>query len=314
MPISSADGHLPRQEGVAHAAPFLSPMRNNSHVMRWRGMKNLWFITNPQSGSATQEKCAALEAVFEERGLALAGRTGFPADAIPDAATLDAAEVDTVVLFAGDGTINAALCALADWSGAFLILPGGTMNMLAKILHGDADPAAIVHSAHGAARRVALPYIEAGPHRAFVGLIIGPAAHWGRAREAARAGRVARLAGALRNAWRRTFGRGIRLRGIADMDRRYQAIFVAPTDATLQVNAIDARDWGAIAELGWTWLTGDWVAARAVTQRNAQQIEPYSSRPVLALFDGEPVTLAPGTVVRAGMTAPRFLATVQGAA
>lgn len=313
MPVSSADRHRPRREGAADAAPFLCLMRNNSHLMRWRGMKNLWFITNPHSGSATQEKCAALEAVFIERGLALVGRTGFPADGIPDAATLNAAGTDTVVLFAGDGTINAALCTLADWSGAFLILPGGTMNMLAKMLHGDADPETIVHAAHGASRRVALPYIEAGPHRAFVGLIIGPAAHWGRAREAARAGRVARLASALRNAWRRTFGRGIRLRGVADMDRRYQAIFVAPTDGALQVNAIDARDWGAIAELGWTWLTGDWVAARAVTQRNAAQIEPYSSRPVLALFDGEPVTLAPGTVVRAGMTAPRFLATMKDA-
>ncbi len=255
----------------------------------------------------------ALEAVFEERGLILAGRTRFPDDAIPDAAALAVANVDTVVLFAGDGTINAALCALADWDGAFLILPGGTMNMLAKMLHGDADPAAIVHAAHHASRRVALPYVEAGPHRAFVGLIVGPAAHWGRAREAARAGRIARLAGALRNAWRRTFGRGIRLRGIADMDRRYQAIFVAPTNGALQVNAIDARDWGAIAELGWTWLTGDWVAARAVMQRDAAQIEPYSSRPVLALFDGEPVTLAPGTVIRAGMTRPNYLATAQEA-
>lgn len=292
---------------------FLCAARNNPGVMRWRGMQRLWFITNPHSGSATHEKCMALEAVFEERGLILAGRTRFPDDAIPDAAALDAANVDTLVLFAGDGTINAALCALADWDGAFLILPGGTMNMLAKMLHGDADPAAIVHAAHHASRRVALPYVEAGPHRGFVGLIIGPAAHWGRAREAARAGKIARLAGALRNAWRRTFGRGIRLRGIAEMDRRYQAIFVAPAHGALQVNAIDARDWGAIAELGWNWLTGDWVAARAVTRRDAAQIEPYSSRPVLALFDGEPVTLAPGTAVRAGMTRPAFLATAREA-
>lgn len=277
-------------------------------------MRRLWFITNPNSGSATHEKCTALEAVFEERGLALAGRTRFPEDAIPDPAALDAADVDTVVLFAGDGTINAALCALAHWSGAFLILPGGTMNMLAKMLHGDADPAAIVRAAHHVARQVALPYVEAGPHRAFVGLIVGPAAHWGRAREAARAGRIARFAGALRNAWRRTFGRGIRIRGVADMDQRYQAIFVAPAHGALQVNAIDARDWGAMAELGWTWLTGDWVAARAVTQREAPQIEPYSSRPVLALFDGEPVRLAPGTVIRAGMTRPNFLATAREAA
>lgn len=282
--------------------------------MRWRGMKTLWFITNPHSGSATQEKCAALEAVFEERGLELAGRTGFPNAPIPDAATLDAAGVDTVVLFAGDGTINAALCALAQWSGAFLILPGGTMNMLAKILHGDAEPAAIVHAAHMQARRVALPYVEAGPHRAFVGLIIGPAAHWGRAREAARAGRIARLGGALRNAWRRTFGRGIRVRGIAGMQGRYQAIFVAPIDGALKVNAIDARDWGAIADLGWSWLTGDWVAARAVTERRAARVEPFSSRPILALFDGEPVTLAPGTAASSGTTQPMFLATVKGAA
>jgi hypothetical protein len=282
--------------------------------MRWRDMKRLWFITNPQSGSATQEKCAALEAVFGERGLTLAGRTRFPDDPIPDGTALATAEVDTVVLFAGDGTINAALCALADWDGAFLILPGGTMNMLAKILHGDADPATIVQAAHHAAQRVALPFVEAGPHRAFVGLILGPAAHWGRAREAARAGRVARMAGAVRNAWRRTFGRGIRVRGVAGMSDRYQAIFVAPTDAGLRVDAIDARDWRTIAELGWSWLTGDWVAARAVTQRQAERIEPFSSRPVLALFDGEPVTLEAGTQVTSGVTRPAFLATKKVAA
>ena len=37
---------------------------------------------------------------------------------------------------------------------------------------------------------------------------------------------------------------------------------------------------------------GDWVAARAVTHRQAERIEPVSRRPMLALFDGEPVTLA----------------------
>ena len=255
----------------------------------------------------------ALEAVFEERGLTLVGRTAFPGDAIPHGTALDADDVDTVVLFAGDGTINAALCALADWNGAFLILPGGTMNMLAKMLHGDADPAAIVHAAHHGARRVALPFVEAGPHRAFVGLILGPAAHWGRAREAARAGRIARVIGAARNAWRRTFGRGIRVRGVTGMSERYQAIFVAPAETGLRVDAIDARDWGSIAELGWSWLTGDWVAARAVTQRRAERIEPVSSRPVLALFDGEPATLEAGTPVSSGLTRPAFLATKEAA-
>jgi diacylglycerol kinase family enzyme len=71
-------------------------------------MKRVWFVTNRASGSASAEKCEALEAVFAERGLTLAGRTDFPAEAVPDAAALAAETVDTVVLFAGDGTINAS--------------------------------------------------------------------------------------------------------------------------------------------------------------------------------------------------------------
>ncbi|MCW4463337.1 diacylglycerol kinase family protein [Sphingomonas sp. BT-65] len=277
-------------------------------------MERLWFITNPQSGSATREKCAALEAVFEERGLVLAGRTGFPDEPIPSEDELVAARIDTVVLFAGDGTINAALCALADWDGAFLILPGGTMNLLARALHGDAEPPDIIHAAHDGGRKVALPYVEAGPHRAFVGLILGPAAHWARAREAARKGRVARVLGAMRTAWRRTFGKGIRVAGVPGMRERYQAVFVAPGANGLEVAAIDARDWASIAELGWNWLTGDWVAARAVTDRRAERLRVLRRRPVLALFDGEPVTLAPNTEVTGGMTRPAFIATLQDAA
>jgi len=277
-------------------------------------VERLWFITNPGSGSATHEKCEALEAVFAERGLALAGRTGFPAQPIPSTEELAAARADTVVLFAGDGTVNAALCALAEWDGAFLILPGGTMNLLAKQLHGDADPAAIVHAAHDAARRVALPYVEAGPHHAFVGLILGPAAHWGRAREAVRKGSVARVFGAIRSAWRRTFGKGIRIAGVPGMRGRYQAVFVAPAADALEVAAIDARDWASIAELGWNWLTGDWVAARAVTDRRAERLRLLCRRPVLALFDGEPATLEPDAQVGRGMTRPAFIATRRDAA
>lgn len=272
-------------------------------------VERLWFITNPNSGSATQEKCAALEAVFEERGLTLAGRTGFPDQPIPSEGDLAKARVDTVVLFAGDGTINAVLCALAEWDGAFLILPGGTMNLLARQLHGEAEPADIIHTAHEGGHRVGLAYVEAGPHRAFVGLILGPAAHWARAREAARKGRVARVLRAIRSAWRRTFGKGIRVAGVPGMHDRYQAVFVTPGEGALEVAAIDARDWASIVELGWNWLTGDWVAARAVTDRRTEQLRPVARRPLLALFDGEPVTLEPDARVIGGMTRPAFIAT-----
>ena len=272
-------------------------------------MQRLWFISNIRSGSATQAGCEAIEAVCAEKGLALAGRTRFPDDPLPDPAELAAARVDTLMLFAGDGTINAGLCHYADWDGAILVLPGGTMNLLAKTLHGDSAPADIVHAAHLRQHRVALPFAEAGRLRAFVGLIVGPAAHWVRAREAAREGRFARLLRAAMQAWRRTFGDHVRITGVPGLGRRYQAILATPGSDGLAVAGIDARDWRAIVELGWDWLKGDWMAARAVTATRAKGFTLAGRKPVLALFDGEPERLPPGTRICGGMTRPFFLAT-----
>jgi diacylglycerol kinase family enzyme len=273
-------------------------------------VQRLWFITNPESGSSDAAKAEAILAVFAERRVTLAGQTDFPNDHLPTPGALDAAEADTVVLFAGDGTINAAICALAGWDGGILILPGGTMNMLAKALHGDADPAAIIVAAHERGRRIALPYVEAGKHRAMVGLIIGPAANWYRARERIREGRIAALWPAIRLAWRRTFGRGVRLSGAPGFPAEAQAAYIRPEGDGLAVMAIDARDFRSIADLGWNLITGDWVAAHAVTEIEAHRVTLAERRPVLALFDGEPVTLDPATVITAGRTAGQFVATI----
>lgn len=273
-------------------------------------MKKLWLITNPGSGSTTEAKCEALEALFVEQKLDLVGRTDFPDDALPNGASLTRKGVDTVVLFAGDGTINAALSALAKWKGSFLILPGGTMNLLAKGLHDQMDPHKIVEAAQQEKRRVALPYVEAGPNRAFVGLILGPAASWARAREAMRKGKIGRLVSAARAAWRRTFDRkGIRIEGAGKLRHHYQAVFVSPVEQGLEVIGVDARDWRSIAQIGWEWVNGDWIAANAVNRAHAEELRVKDRRKVLALFDGEPVTLEPGTPIRSGRSLKAFIAT-----
>lgn len=248
-------------------------------------------------------------AVFADQSLAVAGRTTFPEDRLPDSAMLHDADIDTVVLFAGDGTINAAIRALDDWDGAILILPGGTMNLLSKALHGDADPAAIIHAARKRHQRIALSYVAAAHHRAFVGLILGPAASWVHARELVRAGRLRGLGRAIRHAWARTFGRGIRIGGAPGLPAGAQAVLVTPDGDVLQLAAIDARDWGSIAQLGWDWLTGDWVAATSVTEVRATSVYVLNDKPVLALFDGEPQQLPPGIPISGGQTAARFIST-----
>lgn len=277
-------------------------------------MERLWFITNPHSGSSDAKKTEAIETACADRGLSFVGRTDFPDQALPTPQDLSRARADTVVLFAGDGTINAAVCSLADWDGAILILPGGTMNMLARTLHGDADPATILEAAHARERRVALSCVEAGEYRAFVGLIVGPAASWYRAREHVREGSLGKLWPAMRAAWRRTFGRGVRVTGAPNLPRRVQGVFIRAVDDHLEVAAVDARDFRSIADLGWSWVSGDWVAARAVTEMRANELRIAERRPTLALFDGEPETLDPGTRISAGRTREQFLTTLSAAA
>ena len=272
-------------------------------------MHKLWFVTNIKSGTATPAKAEAIAATFVEHGLDLAGRTAFPDDTLPTPASLDAAGVDTVVLFAGDGTINAAVAALEQWDGAILILPGGTMNLLAKLLHGPADPAAIIAAA-ASGRKTALPYVSAAGHRALVGLILGPAANWVRARELVRAGRLRGLARALRHAWARTFAHGIRLDGVPGLKHGAQAVLVRAEPGRLDIAAIDARDFRALTRLGWEWLTGDWVAASEVTQCHTTRFHTRGHKPALALVDGEPVMLEPGSEIGVGMTREVFITTL----
>jgi diacylglycerol kinase family enzyme len=274
-------------------------------------MQTAWMVTNPASGSTSVDVCTAIEAALADIGAMLAGRTAFPEAPLPTAVDLDAAGVDTLILFAGDGTINAAIEAVRGWPGNILILPGGTMNLLAKVLHGNADPLAIIHAS---AQLCALPYVAIGEARAFVAAIIGPAAHWHRPRELARASRFRSMARAVRLAWRASFDRGIRVSGSDGPKGRHQAVIVTPKADGLDVAAVDARRWGDIVRLGWDYATGDWLNAPSVTHWRDREIAVLGRRGVLALIDGEPMQLVPPQRIGHGMSAPVFLATLESPA
>lgn len=273
-------------------------------------MKHIWFISNARSGSTSEDKCEALRTICTDKGLHIVGHSQFPDDDLPGPDALQRAGADTVLLFAGDGTINATIRAIGTWEGQVLILPGGTMNLLAKMLHGDADPAEIIHKAHNATRLTGLSYLHADDHRAYVAVILGPAAYWARAREAARQRKGINMARHAMDAWRRMFSEKIRVAGVPGLSHGYQAIFATSRQGEISLAAVNAHDWRSIAQLGWDWLRGDWVAAQAVTSRQTDSFRIASRHSVLALFDGEPQTLSRGTGFTAGQSAPIFLTTL----
>ena len=105
----------------------------------------------------------------------------------------------------------------------------------------------------------------------------------------------------------------MRLTGAAGLRKRYQAVYVTPSDGALRVAGIDARDWRAIAQLGWDWLTGEWVAARAVDTTRVDRLGIGGNQPVMALFDGEPALLEADVIITSGETGPYYLSTLETA-
>lgn len=155
----------------------------------------IWLVNNASSGSNDDDALAALERCCGEHGFAIAHRTVFPAQELPSAAILDAAGIGTVAVFAGDGTVNSLIAALAGWGGAVLVLPGGTMNLLYHRLHGERPMEEVIAAA---ARDEALPrrpaVIRSRHGDAYAGVLAGPGTSWGRVREAMRDRAVLELA------------------------------------------------------------------------------------------------------------------------
>lgn len=158
--------------------------------------RQMWLIDNESSGSNNEDALRLLEETCGEAGFHVAHRTHFPRYKLPTPAMLDAGGIDVVAVFAGDGTINATINHLAGWSGAVLVLPGGTMNLLYHRLHGERDMHEVVRAAAaGEARRIRPTVIRGAEWDGLAGVMAGPGTSWNRVREAMRDVSIIDMAG-----------------------------------------------------------------------------------------------------------------------
>jgi diacylglycerol kinase family enzyme len=268
------------------------------------GLGRAWLVTNPASGSADAAGPADLLKAIEAAGGLAAEESSFPDESLPDTATLRDARIDTLVVYAGDGTVNAILARLRDWPGRLLVLPGGTMNLLARAHHGEAGWEEILAAAPGAPARP-LPVVEAEDHLAAVALVAGPWAHWAHAREGVREGRLSRMWRATRLALARSFARGLRV-SLADgtrlPGRHRMAVMEPQPDSGLAFHGVPARSARELAQLGAAFLADDWRKAAGVASWTGSAVAIEGRGAIAALVDGEPVKLAAPAKVTAGTT------------
>lgn len=245
-----------------------------------------WLIINENSGGHAPSRAEAVADALKGAGCRIDRVIALPGDSMPDADAARATDVELIAVFAGDGTINAAVRALEGWEGDLLILPGGTMNLLSRKLHGDAEPADIVRAALARdARHVTLPVAEGCGLRSLVGIIAGPTAAWGDVREDIRNVDLGGLVESVPQALKETLqGDLISVEGV---DGEFQAIFLDPKEDGLRASGIDAGTAAELLQHGWAWLKGDFREGPRTPLICAPSIRLRRSGDINLLVDGE---------------------------
>lgn len=247
----------------------------------------LWLIRNAASGSNTEEAIAALLAAFAEAGAEPARIVVLPDDVAPSVEDLRAAGVDVVAIFTGDGTINSVVTGLYGWDGAVLVLPGGTMNLLAKRLHGDAEASEIIaKAAAGAVWRTRPAIVRTAHGDALTGILAGPGAAWADVREAIREPDVTTVVTTLTDAiGESTAGARVACHDpVCGRDEGYSALTITARDDGLHLAGYYAATLADYARQG--------IALLRRNFRDGPHDELGShTRLVLASTQGEPMSL-----------------------
>lgn len=221
-------------------------------------MKRTLLIINSLSGNAAAVELDTLTSILREAGLTVEHVVKLPDDQIPDCPAMEKLGTEVVVVVSGDGTVAGLCDKLRDWSGEVLVLPGGTMNLLSRRLHGDLALAELLERLPSAQLEAEhIPVILFGQRQILTGLTVGPSTRWGEVREGIRQGDVEGLAQAVPEAWSETLSdNGAWIEG--HPRQPYAGVFVEPDDSgVLSVIAFRANGIGDMLGHGVAWLRRD---------------------------------------------------------
>jgi len=256
-----------------------------------------WLVVNARSGNNTDAARDLLVQALAQRHQSPARTIEFPGDELPTAEKLRVGDVDRLIVFTGDGSLNAVIEAASGWEGELLVLPGGTMNLLSARLHGSdtAYEEIVERVTRGAFRRVRpmMACCEAG--RAHAGLLVGPGTAWADVREAMRDFDVVGIAQGAGEAVAETTS-GSRVRMIdppIGHEDGYPLIELTPSHRGMQVD-------GYRIESASEFLQQSWAVMRRRFREGPHErlglldrlvIENCAGEPLPVLIDGEPTQL-----------------------
>ncbi|WP_298018775.1 diacylglycerol kinase family protein [uncultured Parasphingopyxis sp.] len=271
-------------------------------------MTTSWLIQNVHSGSYDPDRCESIRAQLDANGMDCRRVVRFPEHELPGPG--DLAGIDILAIYTGDGTVNSAMRKLDGWGGAILVLPGGTMNLLSKKLHGDRDVEDII--AHSqAAKRVRPATVEGAGEQALVGMIVGPATSWAAVREDMRHTDIGDIGSDVSEALHKTLGgNGV---GIEGHDANYPALNLTPAGERLSVDGFVADNAAHLLRHGMAWLGKDFREGPHERIGLFDSVTVTADGEIGILFDGEAGEAGAGETFRPGTAPVDFLADIPGA-
>jgi diacylglycerol kinase family enzyme len=231
---------------------------------------------------------------------------------------LECEEGDQIIIWGGDGTVACGLNHLCERRPTVLALPGGTMNVLHRAVHGEfthwSDVLERALSEGGRARDLRAGVV--GQKRFYAGLFLGNLSDLAKPREQLRKGDllgaareltghgIFELESHLEVTVSREGAEDVVLKGVA------VGIFFADHDAPLfDVGVIDPHSPLELLELATEAMFADWRKAPDVAyhQGDVLKVRHLTGLPIRATFDGEPVDLPPQAEIRLDPKAARVL-------
>ena len=256
-------------------------------------------LYNPASGSVTADGGDKLRAALEEAGVRDAELVELDrADFQTQLKQLSEASPDLFVVWGGDGTLRSALT-LAGQTPNLLLLPGGTMNMLTKSIHGDKPWDTILKDVLASPKRTVIPAGKVNDEHFFCAMLAGAPARLAEARESLRRGELVKAAVEARAA--------LETVGNLNLEARYRdgysferatlpptsiiGVLVGPMarDAEMEVAALSEPTAGGALNIIWSSFISDWRSAPNVTIVPARSLVIEGEGDIPVIIDGEAI-------------------------
>lgn len=261
-------------------------------------------LYNPASGSVTADGGARLRATLEEAGVRDADVIEIDrSDGETQLKGLAASNPDLFVVWGGDGTLRSALHAAGHATPNLLLLPGGTMNLLTRSIHGEKAWDQVLKDVLHSPKRISIPAGKVNNDFFYCAMLAGAPARFAEAREALRRGELVKAATEARAA--------LETLGNLHLDAHYRdgysfehgrlpttsiiGVLVGPMarESEMEIAALADPTAAGALNVVWSSFVSDWRSAPGVTIVPARSL-------VIESGDGDIPVIVDGEAVEAG--------------